>query len=94
MLDIPLQDIIIAHTDALAARAEEFLPTIRLLLLQGSGPVSPERFANAMHATPSEVEAFLRSSGRAVDDRGNIQTMAGFGCALDTLLFSVVLQKI
>ncbi len=90
MRDIPLQDIIIAHTDALAAHAEEFLPTIHLLLLQGSGPVSPERLANAMHATHSEVEAFLHSSGRVLDAEGNIQTVAGSGCALDTLLFSML----
>ncbi len=57
MRDIPLQDIITVHTDALAAHAEEFFPTIHLLLLQGSGPVSPERLANAMHWTCSEVEA-------------------------------------
>ena len=57
MRDIPLQDIITVHTDALAAHAEEFFPTIHLLLLQGSGPVSPERLANAMHWTRSEVEA-------------------------------------
>ena len=90
MVDIPLQDIITAHTDALAAHAEEFLPTIRLLLLQGSGPVSPERLANAMHSTRAEVEAFLQSSDRAVEASGNIQTVTGSGCALDTLLFSML----
>ena len=90
MLDIPLQDIITAHTDALAAHAEEFLPTIRLLLLQGSGPVSPERLANAMHSTRAEVEAFLQSSDRVVEASGNIQTVTGSGCALDTLLFSML----
>lgn len=90
MRDIPLQDIIIAHTDALAAHAGEFLPTIRLLLLQGSGPVSPELLANAMHTTHSEVEVFLHSSGRVLDASGNIQMMAGSGCALDTLLFSML----
>jgi len=86
MLDIPLQEIIIAHTDALAAHAEEFLPTIRLLLLQGSGPVSPAQLATAMHWTPSQVETFLYSSGLVVDAEGHIQTGAGSGCALDTLL--------
>jgi hypothetical protein len=90
MLDIPLQEIIIAHTNALAAHAQEFLPTIRLLLLQGSGPVSPDRLATAMHWTPSEEEAFLHASGLVIDDRGTIQTVAGSGCALDTLLFSML----
>ena len=65
MVDLPLQDIITAHTDALSAHAQEFLPTIRLLLLQGSGPVSPEQLATVMQWTRSEVGAFLRSSGLA-----------------------------
>jgi Alkylmercury lyase len=86
MIDLPLQDIITAHTDALSAHAQEFLPTIRLLLLQGSGPVSPEQLATEMQWTCSEVGAFLRSSGLLVDADGNIQTVAGSGCALDTLL--------
>lgn len=90
MRDIPLQEIILAHTDSLAAHAEGFLPTIRFLLLQGSGPVSPEQLATAMHWTPSEVEVFLHSSGHVVDAEGNIQTVAGSGCALDTLLFSML----
>src|SRR5258708_3998069 len=90
MVDIPLQDIITAHTDALAAHAEGFLPMIRFLLLQGSGPVSPERLATAMHWTRSEVEAFLHSSGLVIEASGNIQTVAGSGCALDTLLFSML----
>ena len=47
-----LHEIITAHTDALAAHSEEFLPTIRLLLLMGAGPVSPERLATAMRWTP------------------------------------------
>ena len=81
-----LHEIITAHTDALAVHAEEFLPTIRLLLLQGAGPVSPERLATTMHWTPLEVEAFLHSSGLVVDAEGNIQMGAGSGCALDTLL--------
>ncbi len=81
-----LHEIITAHTDALAAHSEEFLPTIRLLLLQGAGPVSPERLATAMHWTPLEVEAFLHSSGLVVDADGDIQMGAGSGCALDTLL--------
>jgi len=81
-----LHEIITAHTDALAVHAEEFLPTIRLLLLQGAGPVSPERLATAMRWTTLEVEAFLHSSGLVVGDEGNIQMGAGTGCALDTLL--------
>src|SRR5438876_6138762 len=80
------QEIITAHTDALAAHSEEFLPTIRLLLLQGAGQVSPERLAAAMHWTPLEVETFLHSSGLVVDAEGDIQMGAGSGCALDTLL--------
>ena len=92
MLDIPFQEVITAHTDALAASspASGFLPMIRFLLLQSSGPVSPDRLATAMHWTPSEVEAFLHASGLVLDDRGNIQTVAGSGCALDTLLFSML----
>ena len=81
-----LHEIITAHTDALAAHSEEFLPTIRLLLLMGAGPVSPERLATAMRWTPLEVEAFLHSSGLVVGAEGNIQMRAGSGCALDTLL--------
>src|SRR5260370_23853555 len=92
MLDIPLQEVITAHTDALEAsfHTEGFLPMIRFLLLQSSGPVLPDRLATAMHWTPSEVEAFLHASGLVIDDRGNIQTVAGSGCALDTLLFSML----
>lgn len=90
MLDIPLQEIITAHINALAADAEEFLPMIRLLLLLGEGPVSPRRLASAMHRTTSETEAFLQSSGLMVDASGNIQMVAGAGCALDTLLFPLL----
>jgi hypothetical protein len=90
MLDIPLQEVIDAHTDALTAHAEGFLPMIRFLLLQRSGLVSPDRLAIAMHWTPSEGEAFLHASGLVIDDRGTIQTVAGSGCALDTLLFSML----
>ena len=86
MPQLTLQEIITAHTDALAAHSEEFLPTIRLLLLQGAGQVSPERLAAAMHWTPLEVETFLHSSGLLVDAEGDIQMGAGSGCALDTLL--------
>lgn len=86
MSQLTLQEIITAHTDALAAHAEEFLPIIRFLLLQGAGPVSPERLATEMHWTPSEIEAFLHASDLLVDAEGNIQVRAGSGCALDTLL--------
>ncbi len=86
MSQLTLQEIITAHTDALAAHSEEFLPMIRFLLLQGAGPVSPERLATGMHWTPSEVETFLHASGLVVDAEGNIQVGAGSGCALDTLL--------
>ncbi len=94
MFDIPLQEVITAHIEALAAHAQEFLPTIRQLLLQGSGPVSPERFANATHPPPSEVEAFLHTSGHVVDDRGTIETTAGAGCALDTLLAPMLTGRV
>ena len=90
MFDIPLQEVITAHTDALAASAEGFLPVIRFLFLQRSGPVTPDRLATAMHWTPSEVEAFLQVSDFVIDDRGTLQTAAGSGCALDTLLFSIL----
>lgn len=86
MADITLQAIIAAHTDLLAAHAEEFLPMIRLLLLLGEGPISPERLATVMHWAPSETGAFLRSSGLVVDAEGHIHTVAESGCALDALL--------
>lgn len=86
MRTIPLHEIITAHTDALAAHAEEFLPMIRLLLLFRAGPVSPEQLATAMNWTASEVETFLQASGLVVDADGHIQMAAGSGCALDTLL--------
>src|SRR5258708_4905652 len=90
MIDGPVQHVITAHTDALAVSAEGFLPMIRFLLLQRSGPVSPDRLATAMHWTPSEVEAFLHVSDFVIDDRGALQAVAGSGCALDTLLFSML----
>jgi len=79
MRDIPLHEVITAHTDALAAHAAEFLPMIRYLLLLGEGPVTPERLASAMRWTPTEVEAFLRSAGLMVDADGHVQTVAGRG---------------
>ena len=48
MRDIPLHDVITAHTDLLEARAEGFLPMIRYLLLLSEGPVTPERLASAL----------------------------------------------
>src|SRR5437879_10446435 len=86
MRTIPLQEIITAHIDTLAAHLGEFLPMIRLLLLLREGPVSPEHLATAMHWTASEVEAFLQASGLVVDADGHIQMGAESGCALDTLL--------
>ena len=72
MSQLTLQEIITAHTDALAAHSEGFLPTIRLLLLQGAGPVSPSRLATAMQWTPQQVEAFVHDNNLAIDDRGHI----------------------
>src|SRR5690348_8093608 len=85
MRDIPLHVIITAHTDLLAAQAKEFLPMIRLLLLLGEGPISTERLAAMMQWTPAEAEAFLHAAGLVVDAEGQVQTVAGAGCALDTL---------
>jgi len=90
MRDLPLQEIITAHLDALAAHVQEFLPMIRLLLLLDEGPISPERFANVLHWTASEVEAFLSQSGLVIDPEGHIQTVVGAGCALDTLLAPIL----
>jgi alkylmercury lyase len=90
MRDMPLREVNTAHTDVLAAHAEEFLPTIRYLLLQGEGPVTPERLATAQRWTPAEVETVLRSADLSVDAEGAIQPMAGSGCALDTLLFPML----
>jgi alkylmercury lyase len=86
MRDLPLQNIVTAHTDALAAHAEEFLPMIRYLLLLGDGPVMPERLASALRWTPPQAEAFLQASGLVLDEEGNLQMVAGAGCALDRLL--------
>ena len=96
MLDISLQEIITAHTDALAAHAEEFLPLIRLLLLLGKGPVSRE-----------EIEAFVQSAHLVVDIDGTIHLAPGphqiqldgeepftmAGCALDTLVFLLLIGR-
>jgi alkylmercury lyase len=104
MRDIPLQDIITAHTDtATSNQLEEFLPLLRFLLLRGSGPVTPERLATALRCTPAEVEALLPSSGLVVGSDGCIhmtpgphqihadgETFSGW-CALDTLLFPLLM---
>jgi alkylmercury lyase len=86
MRELPLQDIVTAHTDALVAHAEEFLPMIRYLLLLGDGPVTPERLASVLRWTPPQAEAFLQASGLTVDDEGDLQMWDGAGCALDRLL--------
>src|SRR6266702_3570103 len=90
MSQLTLQEIVTAHTDALAAHSEGFLPTIRLLLLQGAGPVSPSRLATAMQWTPQQVEAFVHDNDLAIDDRCHIQIVPGSGCALDTLLLAML----
>jgi len=84
MSPLTLQEIVTVHTDALATHAEGFLPIIRLLLLQGAGPVSPERLATAMQWTPQQVEAFVHDNDLTIDDRDHIQIVPGSGCALDT----------
>jgi Alkylmercury lyase len=86
MRELSLHDIIAAHTVALAAHADEFLPMIRYLLLLGEGPVTPERLASALRWTRPQAEAFLQASGLAVDDEGDLQLVANAGCALDRLL--------
>ncbi len=90
MQELPLQDIIKAHTDGLWAHAQEFLPMIRFFLLYREGPVSPERLATTMQWVPSEMEAFLNASGLIVNDHGLIQPVVGGGCALDTFLLALL----
>jgi alkylmercury lyase len=106
MLDIPLQEIITAYTDAVAANQEGFLLLIRLLQLLASGnPVSPEQLATATHHTRSEIEAFLQSTDLVVDHDGSLElapdphvvhlekkTLTG-ACALDTLVYPVLLGR-
>ena len=67
MEDLLLQDIIAAHTRALANHLEEFLPLIRLLRLLDEGPVSHEHVVTMMHWTPQQVEEILQASGFVVD---------------------------
>lgn len=86
MRDIPLHDVIIAHTDLLAARAEEFLPMIRYLLLLSEGPVAPERLASTLRWTRSQAEAFLQATSLTVEKEGPLQMATGAGCAFDRLL--------
>lgn len=106
MRDIPLQDIITAHTAAAATdQFDEFLPLVRFLRLRGSGPVALERLATALRRSPTEVEALLQSSGLVVGPDGNIhlppgphqislneETLTMAGCALDTLLFPLLME--
>jgi hypothetical protein len=90
MQDLSLQEMITAHTALLAKHLEEFLPLIRLLRLLGKGPVSPEEVATMMHGKPQQVEELLHLWGLVVDAEGAMQTVAGSGCALDTLLFPML----
>jgi alkylmercury lyase len=106
MVQIPLQEIITAHTDALAHHYEEFVLLIRLLRLLGEETsVSPEQLATATHHTRAEVEAFLQSTDLVVCRDGSIdlspdphliqlekKTLTG-ACALDTLVYPVLLGR-
>lgn len=93
MKDPSLQELITAHMVLLEQHLEEFLPLIRLLRLLGKGPVSPEQAATEMHWTPQQVKEILHAWGLVVDAGGAIQTMAGAGCALDTLLFPMLAER-
>lgn len=86
MQDLSLQDIIKAHTEALSAHAQGFLPMIRFLLLHREGPVEPARLAGAMQWTPREGEVFLQAHGLVINDHGAIERGRRSGCALDRLL--------
>jgi alkylmercury lyase len=107
MLNIPLQEIITAHTDTLANHHEEFLLLIRLLQLLSEGTlVSPEQLATATHHTRSEIEAFLQSTDLVVDRDGSIDLSTDphlvhldkktltVACALDTLLFPMLIGRL
>jgi len=73
MLQIPMQEIITAHTDTLSNHYEEFVLLIRLLRLLGEETsVSPEHLATATHHTRAEVEAFLQSTDLVVCRDGTI----------------------
>ncbi len=104
MVQIPWQEIITAHTDALAHHYEEFVLLIRLLRLLGEETsVSPEHLATTTHHTREEIEAFLQSTDLVVCRDGTIdlspdphliqlekKTLTG-ACALDTLVYPVLL---
>jgi alkylmercury lyase len=106
MRDLPLQDIITAHTTITATgQLEEFLPLVQFLRLRGSGPVSPERLATVMHFSPAEMETRLQSSGLMVGHDGFLhlppgphqirldeETLSGW-CALDTLLYPPLMGR-
>jgi hypothetical protein len=107
MRDIPLQDIIAAHTDiASTNQMDEFLPLVQFLRLRGSGPVTPLRLATVLCLSPAEVEALLPSSGLVFGPDGSIhlppgphqisldeETFTMAGCALDTLLFPLLMGQ-
>lgn len=107
MRDIPLQDLITAHTDmADTNQLEEFLPLVQFLRLRGSGPVTPLRLATALRLPRAEVEALLPSSGLIVGSDGTLHMSPGphqihldgeiFSgwCALDTLLFPLLMGQL
>jgi len=106
MLQIPLQEIITAHTDTLANHYEEFVLLIRLLRLLGEETsVSPEQLATATHHTRSEIEAFLQSTDLVVCRDRSIDLSPDphlihlesktltVACALDTLVYPVLLGR-
>jgi len=106
MLDIPLQEIITAHIDALEVNYEGFLPLIRLLQFLGEGTsVSPEQLATATHHTREEIEAFIQSTDLVVDHGGSIDLSPDphlvhlekktltVACALDALLFPMLIER-
>ena len=106
MLQIPMQEIITAHTDTLSNHYEEFVLLIRLLRLLGEETsVSPEHLATATHHTRAEVEAFLQSTDLVVCRDGTIDLSPDphliqlekktltVACALDTLVYPVQLGR-
>lgn len=106
MLQIPMQEIITAHTDTLSNHYEEFVLLIRLLRLLGEETsVSPEHLATATHHTRAEVEAILQSTDLVVCRDGTIDLSPDphliqlekktltVACALDTLVYPVLLGR-
>jgi alkylmercury lyase len=106
MLQIPMQEIITAHTDTLSNHYEEFVLLIRLLRLLGEETsVSPEHLVTATHHTRAEVEAFLQSTDLVVCRDGTIDLSPDphlmqlekktliVACALDTLVYPVLLGR-